>query len=281
MDEKVMFECASVRRHSKLKNISVSWGCWHRASCITFVCPSSMDVEEYHTAEESRDIAEEEKISIGTEEELLLRGVVSHVSFVTEDLDHATWKQWAAQLSVVTPAIVAAEGDGEYAFYRNILEEPDFPFDALLHRTAIGTAIREYFGIKNLSEIQLDDAFCVHYNMKQSDTSGAKHVDPSDITANLCIEKSDDCRGSQVLFYGVKPLHVFGQDIETDHSTPTTTSPSKFLVNQEMGYATVHWGEHPHETTELQAGYRTNIVLTYCYTDTTRSDVKKRSCYSV
>jgi hypothetical protein len=240
-----------------------------------------MDDEGNDTSKESREVVEEDTIPVGTAEELLRYGVVCHVPIVTDELDRGTWKQWAVDLSVVTPAIVVAEGDGEYAFYRNILEEPDFPFEALLHRTAIGSTILEYFGIQNLSEIRLDDAFCVHYNMEQNDTSGAKHVDPSDITVNLCIDKSDDCQGSQVLFYGTKPLHVFGQHIETDRSTSTTKSPSKFLVNQEMGYATVHWGEHPHETTVLQAGFRTNIVLTYCYTDTSRSDVKKRSCYNV
>jgi hypothetical protein len=222
----------------------------------------------------------EAAIPVGLKEELLQYGVVSHVPIVTEELDSLTWKQWADRLSIVTPAIMAVEGDGEYAFYRNILEEPDFPFDALLHRTSICSTIREYFGIENLSEIQLDDAFCVHYNMSQVDTSGAKHVDPSDITVNLCIEKSDNCRGSQVLFYGTKPLHNRRPNVKLDTAIPSS-APSTFLVNQEMGYATIHWGDHPHETTMLQAGYRTNIVLTYCFTDTTRSDVKKRSCYNV
>ena len=228
-----------------------------------------------------KEILEEATITAVSDPELLLRyGVVSDVPIVTEEFDVVIWQQWASSLSVVTPAIFAAEGDGEYAFYRNILEEPDFPFDALLHRTAIGSTIRKYFGIENLSEIQLDDAFCVHYNMSQADTSGAKHVDPSDITVNLCIEKSDDCQGSQVLFHGTKPLHIRVPDLGTEDNAHTH-APSTFLVNQKMGYATIHWGDHPHETTILQKGHRTNIVLTFCYTDTTRSDVKTRSCYNV
>lgn len=245
-----------------------------------------MDDEDHETdsSSEVREVVEAAiQVPIVIDSEELLRyGIVSHVPIATEELDSLIWKQWAACLSVATPAIVTAEGDGEYAFYRNILEEPDFPFHALLHRTAIGSTIMKYFGVANLTEdeIQLDDAFCVHYNMNQIDTSGAKHVDPSDITVNLCIDKSDDCQGSRVLFYGTKSLHCCGRGFEKEN-VAHTSSPSKFLVNQEMGYATIHWGDHPHETTVLQAGYRTNIILTYCYTDATRSDVKKRSCYNV
>ena len=108
------------------------------------------------------------------------------------------WKKWATELSKLTPAIMAAKGDGEYAFYRNILQEPDFPFDAILSDTsAIGRAIQKYFAINNLDEIRLDDAFCIHYNTSQQDSSGAKHMDPSDITVNMCLEKTDDLVGSE------------------------------------------------------------------------------------
>lgn len=176
--------------------------------------------------------------------------------------------RWATELSQLTPAIMALEGDGEYAFYRNIMEEHDFPFDQILD-SAIGSCIRRHFGITSpKTELRLDDAFCVHYNMDQSDTTGAKHMDPSDITVNMCLEKSVDARGSHVLFHGAQRL-VGG----------TESGIESFLVTQKAGTATVHWGHHPHETTALEAGVRTNIILTYCYTDTSRSDVAKRSCY--
>ena len=74
---------------------------------------------------------------------------------------------------------------------------------------------------KKDEEIKLDDAFCIHYNMSQEDTSGAKHMDPSDITLNLCLDKSDDCDGSQVMFYGTKALQsvVVGRHNDNaDHS---------------------------------------------------------------
>ena len=47
-------------------------------------------------------------------------------------------EKFGNELSKVTPMILTAE-DGEYPFYRNILDEPDFPFDELLtEKTAVG-----------------------------------------------------------------------------------------------------------------------------------------------
>lgn len=217
--------------------------------------------------------------TVTNSDELLQLGIVSHIPISSNEIDTAAWKKWATELSVVSPIIMTAEGDGEYAFYRNILEEPNFPFDAILRNDNIKTALIKYFNIQSFEEdeIRLDDAFCIHYNMNQTDTTGAKHIDPSDITINLCLNKSDDCRGSQVLFYGTKALH----GIDNSEKNSLVQPPEKFLVNQEMGYATMHWGDHPHETTMLEAGYRTNVILTYCYTDKTRSNVSKRSCYNV
>jgi hypothetical protein len=183
-------------------------------------------------------------------------------------------KKWATELSQVSPAIMAFEGDGEYAFYRNILEEPNFPFNAILdEESAVGKSLLRYFAVKNLDDIHLDDAFCVHYNMDQEDTTGARHMDPSDITVNMCLEKTKDAEGSQVLFYGTKALHT----IDVEHEEKDETF--RFLVSQEEGFATIHWGNHPHETVQLQGGKRTNIVLTFCYKDTSRSDVSMRTCY--
>lgn len=180
--------------------------------------------------------------------------------------------KFAAELSTVTPEIMAGQGDGEYAFYRNIMEEADFPFASLLEDDSdIGKTLLQYFPIQSLTELRLDDAFCVHYNMTQDDTSGARHVDPSDMTVNMCLEKTNDVEESQVLFYGTQELE--GVAAEKKHDDP-------FLVEQIPGYATVHWGHHPHQTMAMKAGgRRTNIILTYCYVDSTRSDVASRSCY--
>uniref|UniRef100_A0A7R9WZN3 Fe2OG dioxygenase domain-containing protein n=1 Tax=Craspedostauros australis TaxID=1486917 RepID=A0A7R9WZN3_9STRA len=173
---------------------------------------------------------------------------------------------WAKEFSQVTPLNMALEGDGEYAFYRNILDEPDFPFDCILQDT---DAIVQHFPIDSQTELRLDDAFCVYYNAATHDTtSGDRHMDPSDVTVNMCLHKTPDAVGSYVLFYGARSLA--GRD---------ATQIDKFLVVQEEGYATIHFGDHFHQTISLLRGERTNIVLTYCYKDETRSDVATRTCY--
>lgn len=181
--------------------------------------------------------------------------------------------RFAKEFSQVTPEIILGQGDGEYAFYRNILEEETFPFDLMLDvsQSEIARAILRHFPVVSMDELQLDDAFCVHYNMDQDDTTGAKHKDPNDITVNLCLEKSKDTAGSYVSFYGTKQLNgvTVGDDVAT---------MEKIHVPQEAGYATIHFGDHPHETTALQRGRRTNIVLTYKYKDAERSGAQ-RACY--
>lgn len=194
--------------------------------------------------------------------------------------------KWANELSQVTPEIMLGQGDGEYSFYRNIMEEPDFPFDTILDigLSEIGRAILKYFPITSTNELLLDDAFCVHYNTDQEDTTGAKHMDPSDITVNLCLEKTDDTIGSHVLFYGTKQLQNTGIQPHTtqykQHQQQQQVGvPDRFYVVQEPGTATIHFGDHPHETIALTRGKRTNVVLTYCYKDPKRSGAQMRSCY--
>ena len=185
---------------------------------------------------------------------------------------------WAKELSQVTPMNLQFEGDNEYPFYRNIMEEDKFPFNAILS-SQIGQSIIQHFPIQQQSEIRLDDAFCVHYNMDQYDTSGAKHMDPSDITINMCLHKADDTEGSYVLFHGTKQLSSSSSASTEDERQQLPALYDRFLVNQRPGYATIHFGDHPHETTPLLKGSRTNVILTYCYTDTSRSDVATRTCY--
>jgi hypothetical protein len=217
----------------------------------------------------SSDSTDLKGVPIITDAVILLRHGVIRAA-IPESVDT---KKWAAEFSQVTPEIMAGEGDSEYAFYRNILEEPDFPFDAILGESSkIREAILQHFDISNTDELRLDDAFCVHYNEEQDDTSGAKHIDPSDITINICLEKTDGAQGSHVLFYGTKQLRGASENDEL--------SPERFLVSQDPGYATIHWGNHPHETMALKSGKRTNIVMTFCYTDATRSDVGSRTCYA-
>mmetsp|Transcript_8355 Transcript_8355/g.15409 ORF Transcript_8355/g.15409 Transcript_8355/m.15409 type:complete len:267 (+) Transcript_8355:88-888(+) len=216
-------------------------------------------------------------------------------------------EQWAEELSTIPLTSLGFEGDGEYAFYRNILDEPDFPFDRILSfpqneqdeqeeekqttntPSTIAAAILKHFPVQDLKELRLDDAFCVHYNMEQDDTTGAKHMDPSDITINMCLQKSKDAQGSYVLFHGTRQLENV-PDFETNQGGESTvdnqddqdtaaSSTTKFLVMQTPGFATIHFGDHPHETTPLYKGSRTNVILTLWYTDPNRSDVATRACY--
>ena len=280
---------------------------------------------------------EVEKIPVISDDvELLKRGICSVKIPERIDIDF-----WAKELSQLTPMILGFEGDGEYSFYRNIMDEPDFPFDMLLFEeekpkkqlqqeeesysssskvlqelSDIGKAMIRYFPIitqwqqehkdqqnlvKYLSEeLQLDDAFCVHYNMDQEDTTGKKHIDPSDITINMCLQKSDETEGSYVLFYGMKKLLNVVDDVDNDKEKEeeevqnnidddadndndsdkkNRIHDNRFYVSQKPGYATIHFGDHTHETTALHHGSRTNIILTYVYTDPNRSDVATRTCY--
>jgi hypothetical protein len=304
---------------------------------------SQVEAHPIHDADDANgDVGEEDGFEglpiVTNDRELLQRGICR--VRIPEELDA---DRWAEELSQVTPMILGFEGDGEYAFYRNILDEPEFPFETILFGSCsrnsddnkvevitraeepepitnggvseIGRSILECFPIlpgnpepatvkidadatadrysEILSrELRLDDAFCVHYNMDQDDTSGAKHMDPSDITINICLHKSKDARGSFVLFHGTKHLeqmHPNDDDESTDikalipiPAVPTILPAGKedrFLVPQREGYATIHFGDHPHETTPLRRGSRTNIILTYLYTDPTRSDAASRSCY--
>lgn len=213
---------------------------------------------------------------ISDREELLRRGVCK---VPIPPKIHKERKRWASELSQITPMNMAGEGDGEYAFYRNIIMEPEleFPLDCILE-SEIDKAILKYFGVSKLDDIRLDDCFCVHYNPSQSDSSGAKHTDPSDITVNMCIEKTDDVEGSHVLFYGTRKLRNVERD---DAEEKSEDADSLFYVCQEEGYATIHFGAHPHETMPLEGdrGRRTNIVLTYWYKDESKSEAGRRTCY--
>jgi hypothetical protein len=216
-------------------------------------------------------------IELVEDSDLLLRCGVCRVKLPVDKVSSEQWLQWAHDLSQVTPEIFTAQADEQYAFYRNIFDEPDFPFDAILKDSPISSAIVKHFGVASMDELRLDDAFCIQYHERQSDTSGARHTDPSDITLNICLEKTPDTTGSHVLFHGTKKLVVEKEPANFDDDEPL---PNKFLVKQEQLYVTIHWGDHLHETTPLFSGKRTNIVMTLCFKDAKRSKALARTCYA-
>jgi len=204
---------------------------------------------------------------IDNEQELLQHGVsrVKLPSIIRNKLSY-----WSTTLSQVTPMNFTSE-DGEYAFYRNIKEDPDFPFDQILKEEIFDT-LKANFGVSKTEDVYLDDAFCIQYNMSYDDTTCAKHMDPSDITVNMCFEKSKDVTGSQVVFYGTQQLPSMNENNIYDEEY-------EFLVDQKEGYCTIHYGKHPHKTLPLLSGQRTNVILTYCFKDDGQSDALQRTCY--
>eukprot|EP00978_Attheya_sp_CCMP212_P027647 scaffold93104_cov42-Attheya_sp.AAC.1 len=201
------------------------------------------------------------------DDETLLEGYgVLRVPISSSVLDR---EYWATELSRVTPMNAASE-DGEYAFYRNIVDEPNFPFD-MLHKD-----LADRFPL--FATLQLDDAFCIQYNTAQDDTTCAKHMDPSDVTVNMCLEKTADTTGSHVLFYGTQSPMIPSANNNGTTMCSTPETEFQFLVEQKEAYATIHWGKHSHMTTPLKSGRRTNIILTYCFAD--KSDALNRTCYA-
>jgi endogenous inhibitor of DNA gyrase (YacG/DUF329 family) len=77
---------------------------------------------------------------------------------------------WAEELSKVTPMSLAME-DGEYAQYRNILEDTDpaFPFATVFE--ALTPLLEKHFVDGSAATaLRLDDAFAIHYNETHLDT---------------------------------------------------------------------------------------------------------------
>ena len=93
----------------------------------------------------------------------------------------------------------------EFVRYRNIREDGEdvFPFEKVLK--CLTPCFERHF-VHSIDELHLDDAFSIHYNTEQHDSSVGQHTDPSDITVNVCLGMSDDVGGSQVLFYGRKDI---------------------------------------------------------------------------
>ena len=221
---------------------------------------------------------DESKIALPTGTLITEQGEMKRLGIIKVKIpSYIDCEKWATEYSKLTPMILSAQGDDEAPFYRNILDEPDFSFGNLLKDPAIAKAFEENFDDPDL--FQMDDAFCVHYNEKQFTTAGAKHTDPSDVTINLCLQKEKGTQGSHVAFHGALPLKIDTGE-SSSVSVPRTAPPEIFNVVQEPGYATLHWGKHPHETLPLESGSRTNIILTYCYKDPSKSDVANRTCYA-
>ncbi|GMI01145.1 hypothetical protein TrVE_jg7617 [Triparma verrucosa] len=222
---------------------------------------------------------------------LIAKGVVRHQVFDTSE-----YSKDAASSNPASPGLITSFlpslgllsikevspfnqslEDNEYAYYKNLLEDKDTPEMKKFITQVLSSCtplLLEHF-VNSIDEIKLDDVFCISYNSSQHDSRCAKHQDPSDITVNICLERTEDLGGSQIMFYGAKQLKS-----STSSSTPSTpTEEEVFLVDTRLGCCTIHYGAHPHETSVLTSGERTNIVLTFVYADQNKSGAD-RTCYA-
>uniref|UniRef100_A0A6S8CBM1 Fe2OG dioxygenase domain-containing protein n=1 Tax=Aureoumbra lagunensis TaxID=44058 RepID=A0A6S8CBM1_9STRA len=189
------------------------------------------------------------------------------------DVDGIDFRLLASEFSQPSPQSIFME-DSEYANYRNVMDDPNFPLAPIVN--ALLPVLALHFNVSG-SSLQLDDAFIISYNTQHADTTVRKHTDPSDITVNLCLQ-ADNVQGSSILFYGKKPLSnlttlpcscssscSFDSTLCFDFTSPTKNSDDAlFRVIPKQGFAMFHYGSHPHETLPLFSGQRTNCVLTFC-----------------
>jgi hypothetical protein len=77
------------------------------------------------------------------------------------------------------------------------------------------------------------------------------HRDKSAITINLCLEKTADVRGSQVLFFH-PPLA--GQEQPGDDRIALT-------LEHQVGQVAIHSGTHWHRTVPIEAGERASLIV--------------------
>ena len=182
-------------------------------------------------------------------------------------------KSLVKDLTTISPMNETAE-DNEYAFFKNIMDDPAFTCIFGVIFRDCRAHLERYF-VSNINTIELSDAFVVSYNEQHFDSTVKKHQDPSDITVNLCLERSDDLSGSEVKFYGTKRL----KNVATTTAPSSSPLSSTFVVGSRIGFCTIHFGAHPHEVTPLTKGRRTNVILTYVYKDKMKSEAT-RTCYA-
>merc|ERR1712194_715631 len=88
------------------------------------------------------------------------------------------------------------------------------------------------------------------------------HRDDSDVTLNICLERSDDLQGTEVVFHGTEDLN--GPKLNT---TPSFMpyDELKSSVNVPQGWVAIHRGCHVHETAPLRQGYRLSVICWFKY----------------
>jgi len=153
------------------------------------------------------------------------------------DLTAIDWAPWAEAAENVSPLLAAQDDDGQP--HANDLLELNFPSTEVLKRCS--EAVTPFC---DPSQLELYDAFSLHYDAKQTNTTFNQHRDPSYITINVCL-RSDGVEGSRVEFFG----------------SWDGDGGSRLRAEQQAGFALVHRGRHLHQTTPLVKGVRSQAVL--------------------
>ena len=154
------------------------------------------------------------------------------------DLREMDWAPWASAAETVSPLLAAQDDDGRP--HANDLLELNFPSTEVLKRCSDAVA-----PFCDPSQLELYDAFSLHYDARQTDTTFNQHRDPSFVTINVCL-RSEQVEGSRVEFFGTW---------DGDGAGP------RLRAEQRAGFALVHRGRHLHQTTPLVAGVRSQAVL--------------------
>ena len=148
---------------------------------------------------------------------------------------------------------VAAQDDDGQPHSNDLLDNEDFPFAAIVARCR--DTLRMY--VEDPDELELYDAFTLHYDERQSNTTFNRHRDPSHVTVNVCLNA--DCEGSEIEFFGSEKL--IGSSTTSADETPDLTA--RFYVTMRSGTALIHYGRHLHQTRPLTRGTRSQAVLYY------------------
>ena len=154
------------------------------------------------------------------------------------DLTAMDWAPWAAAAETVSPLLAAQDDEGQP--HANDLLELNFPAGEVLTRCRDAVA-----PFCDPSQLELYDAFSLHYDSRQTDTTFNQHRDPSFVTINVCL-RSEQVEGSRVEFFGTW---------DGDGAGP------RLRAEQRAGFALVHRGRHLHQTTPLVKGIRSQAVL--------------------
>jgi hypothetical protein len=181
--------------------------------------------------------------------------------------------EWAGKLRAMLRQELSSERANTLHRSSADVRKVGFPVEGILHEA--GDFIREYFGMSP-ENLDIHACFAVAYS-KDANTKLRLHVDDSDVTLNICLEKSDDLKGTDVVFHGSEALSSlpklnFGSLVGPVDQLRTS-------INVPAGWVAIHRGRHAHETTSLQQGSRLSVICWFKYVLNTEMAIAKYAHY--